>query len=559
MSAALDEVLRAARSSRFPLAIPGVEDAEAARTALTNQLSDYLIPRAQRSDSPLVVVVGGSTGAGKSTLVNSLLGEDVSAPGVLRPTTHWPVLIHHPDDADAFTSLRILPGLERVIRPETTPMPGKSQLRLVAHDAVPKGLAIIDSPDIDSVSDSNREIARQLLAAADLWLFVTTAARYADAVPWELLHESSERGATVAMVLDRIPPRANREVRHHLTELLERSGLGSAPLFTIPELALEDSRLPEAAVFPVRSWIFNIGGNEPARARIVERTLGGALATIGSRAEQLAGVVDEQGTAHERLGAAVESSFSRARAGMDSAMADGQVLRGDVLARWQDFVGTGQFFRGLEPTVARVRDRITAAVTGKRDSADPLEHAIEESVAVVIREHAVQAVAGAAQLWQASPEGRRLLETNPSMARVPADFDREVKVLIENWSRDVTGMVRDEGQSKRSKARILSFGVNGVGAVLMLAVFAGTGGVTGAEAGVAGGTALIAGKLLDTIFGEQVTRELAQHARGRLLETAAESLSFCRRGFDSALSEHRPGSGDGDALRKAAANLKEAM
>ena len=52
---------------------------------------------------------------------------------------------------------------------------------------------------------------------------------------------------------------------------------------------------------------------------------------------------------------------------------------GAVNARWQDFVGTGQFFRGLEPTVARVRDRITAAVTGKRDAAEPLEQAILNS------------------------------------------------------------------------------------------------------------------------------------------------------------------------------------
>ena len=60
-------------------------------------------------------------------------------------------------------------------------------LQLVPTPALPQGLALLDSPDIDSVLAENRALANQLLAAADGWLFVTTAARYADAVPWEFL------------------------------------------------------------------------------------------------------------------------------------------------------------------------------------------------------------------------------------------------------------------------------------------------------------------------------------------------------------------------------------
>jgi hypothetical protein len=54
----------------------------------------------------------------------------------------------------------------------------------VVEDSIPAGLALLDAPDIDSVVVENRQLAAQLLAAADLWLFVTSAARYADAVPW---------------------------------------------------------------------------------------------------------------------------------------------------------------------------------------------------------------------------------------------------------------------------------------------------------------------------------------------------------------------------------------
>ena len=50
-------------------------------------------------------------------------------------------------------------------------------------------------------------LAAQLLAAADLWLFVTTANRYADAVPWALLDGAAARDITVAVVLNRVPRR----------------------------------------------------------------------------------------------------------------------------------------------------------------------------------------------------------------------------------------------------------------------------------------------------------------------------------------------------------------
>ncbi|MEJ7742521.1 MAG: GTPase domain-containing protein [Nocardioidaceae bacterium] len=125
--------------------------------------------------------MGGSTGAGKSTLVNSLIGTRVSATGVLRPTTRSPVLVHNPSDAHWFGADRLLPDLERTDRATGD----QGALQLVATERLPAGLAVLDAPDVDSVEERNRVLAAQLLAAADLWLFVTSAARYADQVPWD--------------------------------------------------------------------------------------------------------------------------------------------------------------------------------------------------------------------------------------------------------------------------------------------------------------------------------------------------------------------------------------
>ena len=83
----------------------------------------------------------------------------------------------------------------------------------MSTEAIQPGLALLDAPDIDSVVSANRDLAAQLLAAADLWIFVTTAARYADAVPWDLLRQASERGTSVAVVLDRVPAASLDEIR----------------------------------------------------------------------------------------------------------------------------------------------------------------------------------------------------------------------------------------------------------------------------------------------------------------------------------------------------------
>ncbi len=203
MLTALVRLRGALQDAQLPLELPGVEAHRAVRGRVIDQLEDYAIPRQMSVDAPMLVVVGGSTGAGKSTLVNSLVGRRVTASGLLRPTTRSPVLVHHPDDVQWFRQERLLPDLVRVDHGTDDP----HALQLVASDTVPEGIAILDAPDVDSVEEHNRDLAAQLLAAADLWLFVTSAARYSDQVPWQHLRQAAERAAAVA---DRAGPHPGR-------------------------------------------------------------------------------------------------------------------------------------------------------------------------------------------------------------------------------------------------------------------------------------------------------------------------------------------------------------
>src|SRR5690625_3103290 len=102
------------RGLELPLPIEGAEQARAEVSSALDQIGDHIAPRLASLDAPLLVVVGGSTGAGKSTLVNALVGHPVTRSGAIRPTTRRPVLLHHPDDRAWFAGSRVLPGLARV-------------------------------------------------------------------------------------------------------------------------------------------------------------------------------------------------------------------------------------------------------------------------------------------------------------------------------------------------------------------------------------------------------------------------------------------------------------
>jgi energy-coupling factor transporter ATP-binding protein EcfA2 len=559
------ELLEAVREDlaavSLPLALP---EAGQARTEARNavaQLDDYILPRYRSLDAPLLAVVGGSTGAGKSTLVNALVGHPVTRSGAIRPTTRQPILLHHPADAGWFEGQRVLPTLSRIrgtVSPE--PLPASragatpdaeaiSSLVLVADPAVPQGIALLDAPDVDSISDDNRRLAGQLLAAADLWVFVTTANRYADAVPWKLLLDASSRDIRVAVVLDRVPAGAEVEVSADLRGLLQKEGLGAARLFVVPETDLNGlGMLPAETVQPLQLWLRDLAADAAGRSEIARRTLNGTVKALAGRVAGVAEAVQGQERAAASLRADAEAAYRDAVDRILNATKDGALLRGEVLARWQDFVGTGEFFRTLEQNVGRLRDRLGAFFRGEPPPAVRVEVAIETGLQAVILDEAANAGEDTDQRWRSDPAGRALLGTDDLSGTSPG-FADVTAAEIRAWQSGLMELIRTEGQEKRTQARWLSFGVNGLGAALMIVVFSMTAGLTGLEIGVAGGTAVVGQRLLEAVFGEDAVRRLAQTARNdlharcqRLLQ--AEQQTFLERlpapGADAAhaLADH---------------------
>jgi hypothetical protein len=536
LTAALEGLRDELAASELGLEVPEAERARRSRAELVAQIDDYLLPRLRQMDAPLLMVVGGSTGAGKSTLVNSLVGSEVSAAGVLRPTTRAPVLVCHPDDLRWFEDDRVLPGLSR-----TTGGPAPAGgLQLVPTKALPPGLALLDSPDIDSVVAENRALAGQLLAAADSWLFVTTAARYADAVPWELLHAARERGTALSLVLNRVPEDGVEEVVGHLRRMLAERGLGDAELLVVPESDLEAGLLPAAALAPVRRWLDALAASAEARSALVRRTLTGALDSLPPRVRAIERTIEEQLAAAGRLEEDVERAYAAALAEADETVRDGSLLRGEVLSRWHEVVGTGDLMRALETRVGWLRDRVRALVTGRPTADRELTAAVETSVESVVHTAADRAAERAANAWREQLPGRTLLTGRPRLDAASAGLLELTANEVRAWQGFVFDLVREEGAGKRSTARLASLGVNGAGLTVMLAVFVQTGGLTGAEIAIAGGTSALSQKVLEAIFGDQAVRALATRARADLLGRVERLLRNEAERFTAVLAPVAP-------------------
>ena len=558
LSSALADLRARLAVVRLGLALPDADRSRAAAAELVGQLDDYVLPRLRQVDAPLLTVVGGSTGAGKSTLVNSLVGEDVTVPGVLRPTTRSPVLVCSPADRDwyAATESGVLPHLARTTGSAGAP----GTLQLVVSSALPPGLAVLDAPDIDSVVTANRELATQLLAAADLWLFVTTAARYADAVPWDMLGRARQRSTALAVVINRIPPEAVSEVSAHLGEMLQTHGLGDARLFAVAEAPLDDGRLPEAAVAPVRDWLHSLAADAEARATVVRTTLHGALANLVREADAVAATLDDEQSVAAGLRSDADAAYAEAAESVDRALRQGSLLRGEVLARWQDFVGTGELMRSIEARIGRLRDRLRALVTGAPTAVQELHAAVETSVESLVRAAAGDAAEQTVDAWRQSPAGRALVgEAARELSRPTAGFDERCAEMVREWQAGVLALVTDQAAGKRGAARAASFGVNATGAAAMVAVFAHTGGLTGAEVAIAGGTTAVNQKLLEAVFGDQAVRTLAATARRDLLERVTALLADERQRFDDLLDAASDPANAADDLRAAGRATRELL
>jgi hypothetical protein len=98
---------------------------------------------------------------------------------------------------------------------------------------------------------------------------------------------------------------------------------------------------------------------------------------------------------------------------------------------------------------------------------------------------------------------------------------------------------------------MLAYGINGLGLLVMVVVFAHTGGLTGGEVVTAGGASAVSQKVLEAVLGDQAVRTLATTAREDLLRRIEALLDSERARFGALLDAADVDLDAGEQLRSA--------
>ena len=194
-------------------------------------------------------------------------------------------------------------------------------------------------------------------------------------------------------------------------------------------------------------------GRRAARARETdERILSAALQSFGTKGydatslDQLAG---ELGVTKQTILYHHPSKAALLDAVVDRASADGTLLRGEVLSRWQEFVGTGELLKSLESKVSWLRDRVSNAVRGQPQQATRVSVAVESGLQTLILEHAEAAAEQSDAAWRTIAAGRVLLDAAVHLPLVlPPVVTGWVLLLLfgrtgplGHWLEETTGLV----------------------------------------------------------------------------------------------------------------------
>ena len=532
------------------LALRPVSEAAGGRASrLRDHLARHLRVRARSLEAPLVVLLLGPTGSGKSTLFNTLAGHTLSPTGVLRPTTRTAIVLAAPDDRAALEA-GPLAGLA----------PGQVHI-VTAGEAVTPGLAVVDAPDVDSIEHANRALADRLVEASDLCIFVTTASRYADRVPWTVLGRVRERGLPLVVVVNRLPPDESdrREVLQDVRRLFDaaavaaaddvpasgsgapdgdgRVGPASAPQLEIigvgeGRLAAGGESLDPSAIGPLTARIEHLRTDRDARIALAARALAGSLAGLGPLVDQLA-----DDCAHEAIDAAAlrrfaSDSHERGLTTLREALGRGTFLREEALRHWQEYVGADDVTRIFSRGIGAVRGMIAGIFRPSKAPVAEVRDATTDDLLSLARQHAAEASRRVATAWADEPAVAAAVAGDPGLWTTSAGFDERFRARLDAWIASIATDIAETGEGKRRLAKGASIGINALGTGVMLATFIHTAGLTGTEVGIAAGTAFLNQKLLGALFGEAAMVELIGRARQRLSAALAETFAEERERFD---------------------------
>ena len=184
----------------------GVDQLDRLLTTLRLKIRPELLHPAEL---PLFVGVQGGTNVGKSTVFNALAGKLLSPSVVQASATKHPLVFVHERWREVLLGDTVFEGLELLeledpkqllIEPDRTEL-----LYFQFHDDDDLAtLALIDSPDFDSVLETNLIVADHVSVLSDLTVFVTTAQKYRDRELISRLRLIAQLKASIILIFNRV-------------------------------------------------------------------------------------------------------------------------------------------------------------------------------------------------------------------------------------------------------------------------------------------------------------------------------------------------------------------
>jgi hypothetical protein len=221
-----------------------------------------------QSTRPLFVAVVGGAGAGKSTVVNFLCGSVVADANPQAGFTRHPTAFLHPALGSAWPSyLGFLGPLQRL----SDDKPASLDEDVYQVKKLPAGgddpfaeFAVWDCPDMTTWASSNY-VSRlmEVVALADVVVYVASDERYNDEVPTQFLHLVIKAGKPVVCVLTKMREAdADPLTAHFRQEVLDKlpasvGDIPTIPVVTIPHLPSDARTDPAGKGAPYRAALLN--------------------------------------------------------------------------------------------------------------------------------------------------------------------------------------------------------------------------------------------------------------------------------------------------------------
>ncbi len=357
------------------------------RDRIVRTIRSYAIPRLTLPTTPLLVVFAGPTGAGKSTLVNSVSGLEVAETGPLRPTTRAPVVLAA--DGSGYESL------------------GGIACEVVEGRApILASMTLVDTPDLDSTSTEHRAAAEIMIDNADVVVFVSSALRYADLVPWEVLRRARSRGAPLIHVLNRVTSGAAGALTDYRSRLVEEGADGD--IVVVHEHHLAGSPLvPSVAVRALRRRLVSqVKKSQSERVEIVRSVL---WVTLG-QARDLIAAAELESTEADVIEGMLTQAFAPNFERIQAAGAATVEVGYDV-------------GRLVDARPRRARSWMRRRAPG-RESIEAAKHRVSETLATAV----------AADLRDSIEDGRAVVQDhNRSPYRVGMSTQVTITTAIDSW------------------------------------------------------------------------------------------------------------------------------